>query len=354
MAAGTGGCNNLVRSLRRDSPEIYVVGCNDDRFVLKQSTADRLYLTPSLTASSFGHALCRLADREQIDLIVPSGDSDVLALARVRQQLGTRCFLPDDTVITLCQDKFELSRSLADHGVPVPPTHAVTHLDDLDAIFKRLGRQRPVWCRVRAGTRSLGAAPVKSVRQARAWIRYWEEMRGIPRNRFIIAEYLPGRDFMCTSIWRDGHMELVTTFEKLAYFSAESSPSGTSSLSSLAKTVIDQRLVDICRQAIRAVSPSASGVFSVDLRENRNGVPCITEINVGRFFIGMTAFDRVSHHSTASTYVAVALGERVHLPEVYVTAPNNYVIRDLDNLPGILSADDLFTGIATLQDEEPL
>ena len=345
MAAGTGACNNLVRSLRAGDAEVYIVGCNDDRFTLKQSSADRLYLTPPVTAAEFESALLRLLDHEKIDLVIPSGDADVLALSTLRGKLGSRYFLPEAQVIELCQDKFDLTQFLAARGVPVPATCAVTRLDGIGAIFKQLGRQRPLWCRVRAGSRSLGAAPVNTVRQARAWIRYWQEMRGIPADRFTLSEYLPGRDFMCMSLWRDGQMVLVTTFEKLSYFGGESHPSGTSSLSSLAKTIIDDRLVDISNQAIRALSPTASGAFSIDLKENSEGVPCITEINAGRFFIGMTAFDQVSSYSTSVAYVRLALYEPLDLQDPYVTVPDQYVVRDLDSLPGVFSADALFASV---------
>jgi carbamoylphosphate synthase large subunit len=345
MAAGTGACNNLIRSLRSGDAEAYIVGCNDDRFTLKQSSADRLYLTPPVTAPAFGTALLRLLDHENVDLVIPSGDGDVLALSALRQELGSRCFLPEPQVIDLCQDKLELTEFLAARGVPVPATCAVRELNELGAIFKQLGRSRPLWCRVREGSRSLGAAPVNTVRQARAWIRYWEEMRGIPADRFTLAEYLPGRDFMCMSLWHSGTMVLVTTFEKLSYFGGEAHPSGTSSLSSLAKTIIDPRLVDICCKAIASLSASISGPFSVDLKENASGVPCITEINAGRFFIGMTAFDQVSTRNPAQTLVNLALARPAGLAGACVSVEDYYVVRDLDSLPGVFHADEFFDGI---------
>jgi carbamoyl-phosphate synthase large subunit len=140
-------------------------------------------------------------------------------------------------------------------------------------------------------------------------------------------------------------MVLMTTFEKLSYFGGESHPSGTSSLSSLAKTIRDDRLVDISNRAIRAISPEASGAFSIDLKENSEGVPCITEINAGRFFIGMTAFDQVSRHSTSSVYIRLALGEAVDLQEEHVTLPDYYIVHDLDNMPGVFCAKELLKGI---------
>jgi len=118
MAAGTGACNNLVRSLRAGDAEVDIVGCNDDRFTLKQSSADRLYLTPPVTAVEFESALLRLLDHEKIDLVIPSGDGDVVALSTLRDKLGSRCFLPEAQVIDLCQDKFDLGQFLAARGVP--------------------------------------------------------------------------------------------------------------------------------------------------------------------------------------------------------------------------------------------
>jgi biotin carboxylase len=343
--AGTGASNNLIRSLRAGDPSFFVVGCNDDRFVLKKSLADRKYLVPPPASRDFTRSLGRVVETERIDLVIPTGDPDVRALSAARGRGRCPVFLPSRAVIDLCQDKFDLTVFLRSRGLPAPETCAVTSLRGIDAIFKRLGRRKPLWCRARTGSRSLAAAPVVNPDQARGWIRFWETMRGIPARAFTLSEYLPGRDFLCQSLWKDGALVLMSTFERLAYFGGESNPSGVSSLSSLAKTVVDTRVADVCRQAVRAVSPSASGAFSIDLKENGSGTPCITEINAGRFFIGMTAFDHVLKHNMPLAYVRLALGERVDLRDEYDAVEDYYLVRDLDTLPGIFHADDLFDGI---------
>ncbi|MGH7411322.1 MAG: hypothetical protein ACREJ6_09755, partial [Candidatus Methylomirabilis sp.] len=99
------------------------------------------------------------------------------------------------------------------------------------------------------------------------------------------------------------------------------------------------------QQAIRAFSPTVSGAFSIDLKENAESIPCITEINAGRFFIGMTAFDQVSQHNVSVVYVRLALHEPFDLPDEYVTVPDHYVVRDLDTMPGVFSADELFVDV---------
>jgi biotin carboxylase len=346
--AGTGASNNLIRSLKADDPGLFVVGCNFDRFVLKHAAADRLYLIPGTADPRFSEALLRLATTEQLDLFIPTTDSDVAALSELRETLGRRVFLPADAVIRLCQDKCDLTAALRSRGIPAPETYAVTNVNRLGELFERLGGDRRIWCRARTGSRSLGAAPMMRPDQARAWILYWEEMRGVPATTFTLSEYLPGRDYLCQSLWKDGVLVLANTFERLAYFGGENSPSGVSSLSSLAKTVADPRLVDVCRRAIEAVAPATSGAFSIDLKENRLGVPCITEINAGRFFIGMTAFSHVGKHNMPAIFVRLACGETVTLREEYDAVEGYYLVRDLDNAPGVFQEDELFSEVRVL------
>jgi len=346
--AGTGASNNLIRSLKAADPALFALGCHHDRFVLRHSIADRLYLIPRTTDPRFPETLRRLADVERLDLLIPTTDADVSALSELRDELGGRTFLPDRAVIQLCQDKYELTGALRARGIPAPETYAVTDVDALGELFERLGAYRPIWCRARTGSRSLGAAPMMRPDQARAWILYWEEMRGVPASSFTLSEYLPGRDFLCQSLWNDGALVLANTFERLSYFGGENSPSGVSSLSSLAKTVADPRLVDVCRRAVGAVAPGASGAFSIDLKEDRRGVPCMTEINAGRFFIGMTAFSHVGKHSMPAIFVRVALGEPVDLREEYDAVDGYYLVRDLDNLPGVFHEDEFFDEVRVL------
>jgi hypothetical protein len=44
--AGTGS-RRMIRALRATTPKPYIVGLNDDRFMLKLSLADRNYLSPA-------------------------------------------------------------------------------------------------------------------------------------------------------------------------------------------------------------------------------------------------------------------------------------------------------------------
>ena len=348
--AGSGGTNNLIASLReRGAGGIFIVGCHTDRFVLKKSPADRNYVMPPTTHPRFAETLQRIVDRERIDLVIPTQDVDVLALAHCQNALGDRVFLPSLSTIERCQDKYELTSLLRTRKIPAPETYPVSSLDDVDASFARLGRPSRAWCRIRVGSGSRGAIPVGSAEHARSWITYWQQMRGVPVSSFTLCEYLPGRDFLCQSIWKDGTLILGRTYERLSYFDGSNRASGVSSFSALAKTVDEPQVFEICREAVLAVDRGASGLFSIDLKANADGTPCVTEINAGRFFIGMTSFDRVCKHNMTLTYVRMALGEPVDLRDEYDVAVDYYLVRDLDTLPHVFHAQEMFDGIEELQ-----
>jgi hypothetical protein len=342
---GTAASNNLIASLRAADPSLSIAACHSDRFVLKKSVADRRYLVPPASHRAWAQAIGRIIRSEKVDLLIPTSDGDVRALSDRRATIPCRLFLPRPATIARCQDKYALSRRLAACGVPSPVTHLVTNVDRLDELFRRLGRPSRAWCRLRTGSGAMGATPVTTPAQARHWIASWQAIRGIPTASFTLSEHLPGRDFGCQSLWKDGALVLIKTYERLSYLGMGSQPAAASSVAILSKTVVDLRVVDICTKAIRALDARASGVFSVDLKENAHEVPCITDVNAGRFSSATPIFDRVGKHNMAITYVLLALDEPVELRDEYDAVEDYYMLRDVDAPPAIFHADDFFHGI---------
>ena len=343
--AGTAAASNLIRALRASARAPAIVGCHSDRFVLAKSTATRNYLTPAAADRGFLRALARVIRRERVDLLIPTTDAEVALFARRRARIPCRVFLPRPAVVELCQDKYRLARRLRACGVPAPLTYPVTSLRALPRIFARLPARALVWCRARAGSGSLAAIPVRSPAQARSWIEYWRDMRGMPATAFTLSEYLPGRDFSCQALWKAGALVLVKTCERLSYFGSGENPSGISSVSQLAKTVVEPRVVDVCVRAVRALDPRASGTFHVDLRENADGTPCVTEINAGRFSSGNLIHALTGKRNFSATFVSVALGEPVALDGEYDAAEGWYSVRDLDTPMGLFRTEQLFDRI---------
>jgi carbamoyl-phosphate synthase large subunit len=335
MGAGSGGANNLIRSIREAKEPIRVIGCHENSFLLWKSTADRNYLVPESYAPHFGSVLRELIAAEDVRLVIPTTDTHVRTLSDLRDKLSPCLFVPSPETVALCQDKYALTTHLALCDVAVPPTRDVRTLDDLAEIFQTLRPDPWLWCRARVGSGSLAALPVRTVEQAVAWIRYWEDMRGVPVASFTLAEYLPGRDFACQSIWRSGELVLLKTTERLSYFQGSAGPSGVSSIGAVHRTVYDPRIAELSAAAVFAVDSDACGAFSIDIKEDTQGRPCVTEINAGRFLTGATIFDATGQHNMTLTYVQLALGKMPRIDSVYDAAEGCYMVRDLDTLPDI-------------------
>jgi ATP-grasp domain len=349
--AGTGPSNNLMRSLMHGDPSSVLVGCHSDRFMLKKSPAQRNFLVPPLDADEGERALRSVVERAGVELVVPGSDADARALAaiRERQALACRSFLPALKTIDACQDKYELSRFLRERGIPAPRTYALTNRDSVAQAWRALEPRDLAWCRIRRGFASRGATKVRDAEQAWSWISYWHTMREVPVEDFTLSEFLPGRDYNVLGLWSGGRLALIKMCERLSYLNAEHHPSGMASTPALAKTVWEPAAIEACEAAIGALDAGASGVFSFDLKENEAGVPCITEINAGRFCMITNIHDLTGCHNTAQSYVRLAFGEATGIEDPYDRAGEHYLVRDLDTLPAVLSADELFEGIETVQ-----
>jgi carbamoyl-phosphate synthase large subunit len=345
MSAGAGAGNNILRALARVEPGLELAGCHADRFALPKSPAGRNYLVPAPGRPDFADRLRHVVREAGIDLVIPATDGEVRAVSAVRQRLGCRVFLPRHGVVVRCQDKYALTRWLRARGVPAPRTQAVRGLGSLGPLVRRLAPASSpmVWCRLRRGSSSLGAMPVRTAGQARAWIRLWHEMRGVAVGDFTLSEYLPGRDFACEALWSGGRLVLTKMVERISYVAGGSHPSGVSSTGAVLKAVFDERVAEICARAVRALDRSATGLYSIDLKEDRAGVPCVTEINAGRPFTGNELFDLVGKHSMIGTCVRLALGAPVEVADPRDAVEEYYSVRDLDTLPGTFHAEDLFT-----------
>jgi hypothetical protein len=344
LGAGAGASNNLIRSLKAADPSLFVVGAHVDRFVLKKSSADRNCLLPASKGPLLSRALGQLVDVGHT-LLIPNSDADVKAVSDIRAGLPCRTFLPTADAIELCQDKYRLTQHLRARRIPAPITVAVDDLDNVERLFMSVSSRTPIWCRIRSGGGSMGAAPMKTPDHVRGWITYWRDMRGVPVTSFTLSEYLPGRDYACQGLWKDGTLVLLKVCERLSYFGGRNQPSGMSSTPALGKLVFEPHVAEICAKAVSAVDPHASGVFSIDLKEDMAGVPCVTEINAGRFCMITNVFDLAGKNNMAGIYVRLAFDDPVSTMDVYEVPEEVYLVRDLDTLPGVFRADEFFTGI---------
>ncbi|GAH24926.1 unnamed protein product [marine sediment metagenome] len=333
--AGSGGHNNIIRDIRAARSDVFIVGTNIDKFTLKLSNADKDYLLPPVDSTSYVKKLNALIEAERIDGLVPGGDREVSAVAENREKIRAPILLPRKETVRLCQDKYALNRHLEKCGMKIAHSSAIKDISDVYSAFKEVKKDGAmVWCRIRDSSGSMGSLPVKNAEHAKFWIEYWRDMRSVNTNRFMLCEYLPGRDYAFQSIWKDGELVIGKACERLSYFFAKNMPAGSSSTPKVARLTSNKNVIDTCIETVKFVDDNPNGIFSIDLKENREGEPCVTEINVGRFCMITPIFDLTGKYNMADIYLRLMFGEEVKIKNMVTDIDENmYLIRDLDILP---------------------
>jgi carbamoyl-phosphate synthase large subunit len=236
--------------------------------------------------------------------------------------------------VRICQDKLESAKIWLKKGIPTARTMEINSERDVRRAFEEFGS--PVWIRARHGAGGRGSTPAPDVETALSWINYWKG-RGV-NWKFIAQENLPGRNIGFHSLWKDG--ELVTSMarERLEYIYPHLAPSGVTGTPAVQRTIHDENVNKIATEAVLAIDPNFSGIACVDLKEDREGVPCVTEINAARMFTTSFFFSYASkvlrkdyYANFPYLYVRLAFKESVpEIPKYNILPENIYWIRHID------------------------
>jgi len=337
---GGGGSNNLYESLLQSKLNIddYIIyGSNISKEVLAKSQIKENFLLPVATSPKYKAALIKLIKEQGIDLIIPNNDREVGVISEIREELPCKVFLPDKESVKFCQDKHEMYLKLKDHGIPMAHSYEIKSLEDIKTAMDKIGGEK-FWIRPKVGAGSKGATWVKNYEQAVAWVNLWIELRGFKLENFTVSEFLPGRDFCFQSVWKDGELVLAKMCERMSYFGGENRLSGMSSTPAVAKTIRDEKALEVIFKSVKLLTSNPHGNFNFDLKGRENGEMCITECNVGRFCMITPIFDRTGKHSTAEYYVRAAfddVGNEIEDP--IDIEEDNYMLRELDTLPTIIN-----------------
>jgi len=317
MLTGCGGSAsvNFLDSLRMTQEKIHVVGIDINKYFIELSAADKKYLVPACNSKDYIDKVNEIIRKEKIEFVHPQPDPEVKVISDNRDRIEARTMLPGKATIDLCMDKMKLNKELEKSGVPVPLSIQLrTKSDAAGAIEKALERfGGKVWIRAIRGAGSKAALPVKAPHVAEAWIDFWEWNEHLKPSDFMIAEYLPGKEFAFQSLWKDGELITSQARQRVAYVFGAMRPSGQSSSPSIAVTVNRDDVNEICTKAVQSIDKEATGIFCVDLKENTKGVPCVTEINLGRFFTTSKFFSQAGSNMP---YYFIKMGYGENLPKL--------------------------------------
>jgi len=214
----------------------------------------RLILQPG-DSSEFARSLLECCRELEIDVLVPTVDSELIPLASSRSAFtaaGTKLLLASESALRLCLDKWAVISAM-DETVPVPRCEICN--ETLDWSSWTL----PAIVKPRRGSGSRGVRLIDR----------WEQLDGCPRNEDLLQEYLPGPEFSLDV--------LASTYGEIRAVVPRARLKLDSGIAVTSRTVHDPHLQALGRRAAELVG--ISGVANVQVKQDHAGVPRLIEIN---------------------------------------------------------------------------
>ncbi|MDI6690836.1 MAG: ATP-grasp domain-containing protein [Candidatus Bathyarchaeota archaeon] len=336
LVTGAGGPAgvNFVMSLKIAPEKMFIVGTEANEYFVHLASVDKKYFVPKASDPTYIDALNKIIEKEKVEFVHAQPDVEVATISENREKLKAKVFLPAKETIRICQDKLKSTEKWEKNNVPVAKYLELQDEKEVDKAFKELGT--PIWIRARHGAGGRGSTLAYNKETALSWVKYWKSRK--MGWEFIAQEYLPGRNIGFHSLWKNG--ELITSMarERIEYIYPNLAPSGITGTPSVQRTIHDEVVNEIGTKAVLAIDPNFNGIACTDLKEDKNGVPHVTEINAGRMFTTSFFFSYASKvlrkdycANIPYLYVKIAFDEKLpNIPKYNILPENIYWIRHID------------------------
>jgi len=298
-------------------------------------------VVPPATDPDYPSTILRLLEKTRPDFLHAQNDFEVRAISRLRAQinaLGIGIFLPQESTVENCVNKYFSYEIWRKAGLKVPKTILLTNVEDLMRSFDELGDT--IWIRAIEGGGGQGALPTDDFEFARRWI---DRFNGW--GQFTAAELLSKRSVTWLSIWHEGELVVAQGRQRRNWNFGNRAISGVTGITGVAETVSDTDVDRTAQDAIFSIDARPHGIFGVDMTYDYSGSPNITEINIGRFFTTVHFFTQAGLNMPA-IYANLGLGQGMPPLERKVNPlPSGLIwIRGMDKEP-------VMTSVAELEDK---
>lgn len=251
------------------------------------ASADLSFCAPPCASADYGPWVLALCEREGVDLVVPTNDNELAALAAIAAAAargGTRVHVSTPAVIDVVRDKERTADHLAAAGLPTPRTVALEKVRDGTAAFNW-----PLFVKPRAGSASRSLSVAHSV----------AELPRAVSEPMVAQSLLKGPEYTVNVfVDLDGVMRAAVPHQRIAVRAGEVEKGLT----------VRNSLLDELAAAVVAALPDLRGVFCFQVIHDVRAGPQIIEINA-RFGGGYPLA-----HAAGATFTRWLLEEVGSLP----------------------------------------
>ena len=255
--AGGPAAIGVIKSLRsmRFMGDIVSIDC--DPLSAGFYLSDKHSVVPLSADDNFWSETLKVIKKEKIDLILPTGDSDIVHFSKNKlllADMGVKLFQSDFKSIDVCQDKLKFYEECKDK-FDLPKTSLKT--DDIDF---------PMFCKPKRGSGSRGV----KVCYDDNCIKSLDTSMSLHRSSdYIFQEYLPGQEYTI-DVLCDMHSNPLTVIPRKRL----QTKAGISSKGEIVKNeFIEKSCYDMCKFL------KLKGPICLQMKEDVNGIPRFIEVN---------------------------------------------------------------------------
>jgi carbamoylphosphate synthase large subunit len=278
LFTGIGGPTplGLAKSVKKAFPDSRCIGVDGSKWAANlyhSDIFDASYQIVLASHSNYWQVIRNIIEKEHIDFafIGPETEKLVWSKLQSKDKLPCQALIQDYKLALFCFDKLKVAQYLYEFNL-APQTSKLNIGENIPLNF-------PFWIRVKSGAGALGALKINNQKDLDTWLTIHDY-----RNDFMISEFLPGRNYACKMLYFNGKLIQNASAERIDYLLSAAAPSGISGMCARGKLLNRNDLVEKSKQALEAISQKLNkklhGMFTIDFKENKEGVPLITEINI--------------------------------------------------------------------------
>ena len=241
---------------------------------------DKSYITPRSSEPDYWEVMEKIIKEEKIDIAVILPEQEVLAWSYRQKhgQLPCKALIPPIEAVEKMLDKGILTENLKAAGLVPASVIIDMEKQNIREVTESVLKY-PYWIRSATGSSGLGSFKIESYEDL---IRWTTINKGI--DNFIASEYLPGRNLACKLLYFEGSLVRAACAERIKYIMAKVAPSGITGNTSFGRLINDEKVFYTAKKAMDIIfdltGARKHGFYTVDLKEDLEGTPYITEINV--------------------------------------------------------------------------
>ena len=353
---GVGGPTprSIARTLKFHSPElgsVSLIGTDINPLaygMYEKELYDETYIIPPAGKAGYWEALSQIVKHHQIELAMVQPELEVIAWSKRKsenQPLPCPAFLPDHDVNALLVDKSLMTKVLANTGLVPESVNINPSQLDWTELESRL--PYPFWIRSTSGSSGLGALKVESREGLENWLNINPGVK-----HFIASTFLPGRNLACKLLYHRGKLLRAACGERVHYVMSKTAPSGITGNTSFGRLLNDPDLINQSKRAVetiyRSVGKKPNGFFTADFKEDMEGRPFITEINVRMVAFNLSFAVAGANFTSDIVQIMTNNSGFDYNYKEYRFEPGTIFLRDVDAEPILMNESDLKQGFQHL------